>query len=63
MDRPHHRVMYDTIKSNEKGLYIPYFKNTKRANKELIYRHQKHSLITAELILFSVYNDRKVFLG
>ncbi len=55
--------MYDTIKSNEKGLYIPYFKNTKRANKELIYRHQKHSLITAELILFSVYNDRKVFLG
>jgi len=61
MDRPHHLVMYDTIKSNEKGLYIPYFKNTKRENKELIYRNQKHSIKTAELILFSVYNDRGVF--
>nr|QXV90005.1 hypothetical protein [Klebsiella pneumoniae subsp. pneumoniae]QXV90456.1 hypothetical protein [Klebsiella pneumoniae subsp. pneumoniae]QXV91913.1 hypothetical protein [Klebsiella pneumoniae subsp. pneumoniae] len=33
MDRPHHLVMYDTIKSNEKGLYIPYFKNTKKGEQ------------------------------
>ncbi|MDK9455827.1 hypothetical protein QNH88_26595, partial [Klebsiella pneumoniae] len=47
----------------KKACTYPILKIQKRENKELIYRNQKHSIKTAELILFSVYNDRGVFLG